>query len=913
MEPNEITQTAMTSPADHIPDYVAVCSVKMTLPFAELSWENFEKLCYRLAGKDADIESHSLYGRTGQAQQGIDIFARKRNGRYNTWQAKRYKKYTPHDLNSACATFRSEGWVAKTDIFYIAVQCQVDDVTLQNAIEKQAESFRAQNIILKVLGGHDLCVTLREHPDIVLEFFGRECAKQFFGDTVSQDLLHKLDGGEILKVRSQLLKVYQAGFELLDKIPVNAPTPLSEHPVEPISLLERFSAPDVLLRENVKNHAPEKKPAEKNTSAHDQHSLDRYSPSRSEENRQDEYRRAPILNWLAESDQLAVIGHAGTGKSTVLRCLALDLLGKQNHFTHVAKKWGRHLPLFISFAKWVRLTEANGGAVNIKALIRETWQQQLTADLVALIDNAIDEGRVVLFVDGLDEWANEQAARTTLQAMLTVVSAHNIPILVSARPGGLTTIGGIPDSWAVGVLAPLSKKQQKHIATIWFSRNVDRHRDPVQSAESVAWQTNRFFEELNKGRGLSTLAETPLLLLGLIALAIRQLVLPINKVQALSQLTELLLERHPHSRATAAGDVVPRFSPAASNDVRREALAALAFNIRAEGGDAGYPIQLARKCIQTFLRDPDGFSYTPREALDVANEILAVNSETIGLLVEKGRGEVGFVHASLEEYLASVHIHGWPIERILEFVQANASHFRWRSVFGDLIARNNRRSEAEKIVRVIDEPESDAIGALQRRLLLADVVFGGAEINKSNAIRLAEQSFNIITGSGWMGEKRAHLAAAFEGVYHTTLREKASAAICRWSTKTHEYQQSFYHTLSAWPLTDETLSILQHGMRDESIDNARAAAHVLASKYAGNAGVEAWLLSFFRGDSDLMVTGIALEALAMGWPENSSLPALISSATASIDPCFRLSAIFSKVRLSEHDERDLDALLDMLS
>ncbi len=913
MELDEIIDMAVTSPANHVPDFVAVRSVTMTLPFAELTWENFEKLCYRLAGKDADIESHSLYGRTGQAQQGIDIFARKRNGRYNTWQAKRYKKYTNNDLNSACAIFLSGGWAGKTDIFYIVVQCTVDDVNLQDAIEKQAENFRTQNIVLKVLGGHDLSTALRDHPDIVLEFFGRECAKHFFGDTVSQDLLNKLDGGEIQKVRSQLLRVYQAGFELLDKIPVNAPTPFSDQPIEPISLLKRFSAPDVLLRENVKNHAPEKKTAEKKDLAHDQQPIETHPQSRGEESRQaEQYRRIPILNWLAQSDQIAVIGHAGTGKSTVLRCLALDLLGEQNHFTHVAKKWGRHLPLFISFAKWVRLTEANGGVVSIKALIRETWQQQLTANLVALIDKAIDENRVVLFVDGLDEWANEQAARTTLQAMLTVVSAHSIPVLVSARPGGLTTIGGIPDNWAVGVLAPLSKRQQTQIATIWFSRNVDRHRDPVQSAESVLWQTNRFFDELNKGRGLSTLAETPLLLLGLIALAIRQLVLPINKVQALSQLTELLLERHPHSRATAAGDVVPRFSPAASNDVRREALAALAFKIRSEGGDAGYPIHLARKCIQTFLTDPEGFSYAQREAIEVANEILAVNSETMGLLVEKGRAEVGFVHASLEEYLASVHIHGWPIERILEFVRANASHFRWRSVFSDLIAKNNRRSEAEKIVRVIDEPESDAVGALQRRLLLANVVFGGAEINKPTALRLAEQSFSIITGSGWIGERSAHLVAVFEGVYNTTLREKASAAISTWGIKSTDYLHNFYHTLSAWPHSDETLNILQHGMKDENVYNARSAAHVLALKYAGDAVVEEWLLSLFRGDSELMIVGIALEALVLGWPKNDALPALISSATASKDTHLRLSAVFCKVKLSIHDDQDLDSLLDLL-
>lgn len=213
-----MTKTAITAPASHVPPFTSVRTAAQALPFSDLSWENFEKLCYRLAGKQADIESHSLYGRGGQPQQGIDIFARKRNGRYDTWQAKCYAKYTHRDLKKACAKFLAEGWVTRTDIFYIAVQCPVDDVVLQNAIEEQAELFHAQGITLKVLGGHDLCGALRNHPDIVLEFFGRECAKAFFGDTVSQELLLRLDGSELHKIRTQLHRVYQGGFELLDRI-----------------------------------------------------------------------------------------------------------------------------------------------------------------------------------------------------------------------------------------------------------------------------------------------------------------------------------------------------------------------------------------------------------------------------------------------------------------------------------------------------------------------------------------------------------------------------------------------------------------------------------------------------------------------------------------------------------------------
>jgi hypothetical protein len=56
------------------------------LPFGELTWENFERLCYRLAGRDERVEHVARYGRSGQAQKGIDLFARLPTGKYEVWR-----------------------------------------------------------------------------------------------------------------------------------------------------------------------------------------------------------------------------------------------------------------------------------------------------------------------------------------------------------------------------------------------------------------------------------------------------------------------------------------------------------------------------------------------------------------------------------------------------------------------------------------------------------------------------------------------------------------------------------------------------------------------------------------------------------------------------------------------------------
>ena len=60
------------------------------LPIGQLTWENFERLCVRIAELEADVEYCRQYGVRGQDQEGIDLFAweRARNS-YTVYQCKR--------------------------------------------------------------------------------------------------------------------------------------------------------------------------------------------------------------------------------------------------------------------------------------------------------------------------------------------------------------------------------------------------------------------------------------------------------------------------------------------------------------------------------------------------------------------------------------------------------------------------------------------------------------------------------------------------------------------------------------------------------------------------------------------------------------------------------------------------------
>src|SRR4051812_49420796 len=76
------------------------------LPFGSLSWEDFERLCLRLASREGRVDHCQLYGVRGQEQGGIDLYARPRlAAKYRVYQCKREKTFGPAKINAAVEKF----------------------------------------------------------------------------------------------------------------------------------------------------------------------------------------------------------------------------------------------------------------------------------------------------------------------------------------------------------------------------------------------------------------------------------------------------------------------------------------------------------------------------------------------------------------------------------------------------------------------------------------------------------------------------------------------------------------------------------------------------------------------------------------------------------------------------------------
>jgi hypothetical protein len=74
------------------------------------------------------------------------------------------------------------------------------DTKVQDAIEQEAIALKAEGITFVPRGGEELSEILRDHPDLVDDFFGRGWVEAFLGTDAAKQLGARLDGAEFARV-----------------------------------------------------------------------------------------------------------------------------------------------------------------------------------------------------------------------------------------------------------------------------------------------------------------------------------------------------------------------------------------------------------------------------------------------------------------------------------------------------------------------------------------------------------------------------------------------------------------------------------------------------------------------------------------------------------------------------------------
>ena len=748
------------------------------LPFADLTWENFERLCYQVASLEADVEDCQRYGRSGQAQQGIDIYARRSGGRYDVWQCKRYSVVSPSNVRNSVDRFLCGSWVTRAECLTLAVAASLQDTTLQESIEAEGNRLSERGISFHVLDQGKLSERLKHLPVLVDDFFGRAWVVAFCGEEAASALIDQkrvLTGEEIARLRTELAGFYQAYFSTLERgigRLSSSSLVFSDLP----DLRYRFVVPDVIVRSAVSmvDRASVTSAGGEGSDQDDQRGAsDRRDRRDIDAAAVEGVFRRPVGDWLSSGRRFALVGEAGFGKSALLRFLTLDLLSETPRLARTAQTWGDYLPVLIPFSRWARMASVTSGGVALEDVVKSFLAEfSVSAELLGLVERLFADRRLLLLVDGVDEWPEEINARAVFDQIETVSRTRDMATIITGRPYGFDKLGPLGHVWSTADLAPLEESQQRRLATNWFVESLSKGNQEIDE-RAAALVVDVFFRDLRSSGQLSALGSSPLLLTGLIALRIRNVALPRDRIQVYDELIRLLLEIHPNERSGAARDQRRRFETLSNSELRQQTLACLAYEMVDRGLEAGIARREADAILRYFLHADNGAALSEEAARYGAREILAVDAETTGILVEKAPQEIGFFHGVFGEYLAGCHVASWDLQDQVSFVVTHCTDYRFRTVITSLLQKLGRPSDVDALVIAMRAAPTSPQGAVVRTQLLAEIAFGSSRGSGDLARQISTEIFDQIETSYWQPGKQALLRVVLQNTSNS-LRDAES-------------------------------------------------------------------------------------------------------------------------------------------
>lgn len=883
----------------------------MELPFSDLRWEDFEKLCARLVKLEAQVEHSTLYGVQGEEQGGIDIFARiTGQEKYRVYQCKKVTDFGPAKIKAAVEIFTAGEWLAKSDTFAICTSESLRGTARAKEIETQATFLKAKGVQLVVWDKDALSEKLKSYPELVDDFFGRGWVKAFLDDDAADRLGNRLDVAEVKKLREELLLLYKQVFSTHDRgIPLADALPLSE----------RFVIPDVIERNIIPATLPSQPTQKQGTSeasnedgTEEKKEQSRYIPSR-------EYsQRLPIDSWISRDKFNLLFGEPGSGKSTFLRFLALDILSEEPSLEESSEKLGSFLPVWIPFALWTKIIHQ--GSVpdsSVKGVVKALLTSWSAESLIPLVEKALEDGRLLLLVDGLDEHSNHEAAKVALNHLDTFINLKKVSVIATTRPHGFENLGMKTNGWQEAEIADLSRGQQEDLVTIWFeakSRQVDPALEDSARFASVARQKDTFFAELERSKELREIARNPLLLSLLISFQIENIRLPSGRFDAYQSLTDHLISVHPQARRVAAqstGQQTELIDPA---DIKK-ILAHLAYTLHIEHPEGLINEADAVTVMVGFLMDEThGLGMLRPDAVQTAKNILSKAEDSLGILVKKSSDEVGFYHRTIQEYLVSFHLSGLPLDEQVMILSEYTTESAWREVVLGLLQITRRPDDVRRMVEAIKASEASFGENQAKENLLSEIAFGSFNCPPSLARALANEFFEKIELDTWLPHREVLLNHALDGLRSSVMADIVKEKVIQWFPNRVGWGMSrIFDAMAVWPMSDELWVTLRKGLNSEDYGVKLSAMLTLAKVAENDEIIGDRLVDIASHTDDPLILAAVTQGMVAGWKEHKATQELVEKCASSQMPLLELVGIKGRIAFSKQTEKDLDELLRLSS
>ncbi|MDX8036937.1 NACHT domain-containing protein [Lentzea sp. BCCO 10_0856] len=887
------------------------------LPIGTMEWPNAERLFLRLLHTVRPVQFAKLFGVPGQAQAGIDAYARlpldlthgESGGRdYITLQSRRVQTLTATKIKKAVDDLLKGEWADKTAAFHFATSFDLQDTKLDDAIREQTERLAKLKITFVPWGVQEVSILLKDQPRIVDDFFGRPWVERFCGSDAAEALANNLSPQDSRDLRAGLHDLYHAVFSAQGGVH------LAEN-AEPDGEFVILDVDPNRQRADVIDAERSEPPVENQRSAESSGDGHTFIASRLGARRQS-FRSARQLikprsqgapatvgavaadEWLAGGKYRLLIGRPGAGKSSLLRFVATDLLSSQPQSIALQREHATDLPIWLPFGFLCRHLEAS--TENSLVSAAESWlKSQSATHLWPLVLRALRDDRLLLLVDGVDEWSDVGAAERALGILEAFLGRTSASAILSTRPYAVDRLNW-RRPWAQAEITPLTDRQRWTIVAEILQPVTQSEASP---AGLSMWTVGvePFLDQLDAIPELAELSRSPLFLT-LLAATWQGEPLPRQRFKIYARLVELLLEKHPQMRQRASharGAVLPATEVTAL-------FGAVAYRLRVKDPSGTVTKPEMRTLIVESMTDDTVLGYQQAEARRIADAVLAMAEDEFGLIVSHGAGSVGFLHRVVLDHLAGQYLATLATEAQVEAMQRFVHDPAWRDVLLALLTAQVSPHATEPLLSAALDTGSQRWADIDGYELLAEALAAGVKLTpRSQTGHLNRLVERVETHPSL--RHRANLLTALAGTLASHIaRTHLLPIMKRWLTAPRPDPSPTMWALRDLDIADDVAAeYLLWGLRHPE-DNVKVnAALAIARRFDGQQRLLERLVAFTETGPSSATQAAAILAIGYGWADAPETTRLIDWARRQPSMPLRLIGLHLLQRGSAHGDAAL--------
>lgn len=343
---------------------------------------------------------------------------------------------------------------------------------------------------------------------------------------------------------------------------------------------------------------------------------------------------------------LMVLGGPGIGKSTFLRKIGLEALKKGGELRRAC------IPVFLELKKF------REEQIDIKQKIIEELETCKFPAAEALVESALEQGKLLVLFDGLDE-VPSQRLNQVIEHIEDFVDRHDKNSFVASCR--IVAYRSSFRRFTDVTIAEFDDDQITQFISRWFDSREDEALGTADTYRELLFQ--------DKHKATKELAQTPLLLTFLCLVYDREQTLPSKRSTLYERALNIILQEWSAQKRLVRDPIYEGFHP----ELEKLMLAKIAYDSFKQD-QLFFSKDTVTERISAFLSDTlDAPKY-----LD-ADKVLTAIEVQQGILVERATDAYSFSHLTLQEYLTALHI--VEIQEEKKLVDEHLTDERWREVF----------------------------------------------------------------------------------------------------------------------------------------------------------------------------------------------------------------------------------------